>query len=140
MEDQRVFGKNLHKLLASLDMADESNMDQQEDESEAGKDEPDQGQAEAEDADGQDESGQSMDMEQSESSAEDLEEGTTDPSDAPSGEFEDEGDAGDAEEAAESRRPPTHAEASRGFDYKAFTTKNDETIAAEDLCLSLIHI
>ena len=134
VEDQRVFGKNLHKLLASLDMADESNMDQQEDESEAGKDEPDQGQAEAEDADGQDESGQSMDMEQSESSAEDLEEGTTDPSDAPSGEFEDEGDAGDAEEAAESRRPPTHAEATRGFDYKAFTTKNDETIAAEDLC------
>ena len=44
------------------------------------------------------------------------------------------GDAGDAEEAAESRRPPVHGADRRGPDYKAFTHKFDEIVHAEDLC------
>ena len=54
--------------------------------------------------------------------------------DAPSGEFPDESEAGDAEEASDSKRPPHTGHEHRGPDYKAFTQKFDEITSAEDLC------
>ena len=53
---------------------------------------------------------------------------------APSSELEDEGEAGDAEEAAESRPPQPQAPEKRGPDYKAFTTRFDEIVEADELC------
>ena len=53
---------------------------------------------------------------------------------APSSELEDEGEAGDAEEAAGNRPPQPQAQERRGPDYKAYTTKFDETVDADDLC------
>ena len=44
------------------------------------------------------------------------------------------GEAGDAEEAAESRPPQPQAPDKRGPDYKAFTTRFDEVVDADELC------
>ena len=54
--------------------------------------------------------------------------------DAPSAEFPDESDAGESEEAAENRPSPSSGAERRGPDYKAYTTKFDEVVNAEDLC------
>ena len=66
--------------------------------------------------------------------SDDADDGAIDTMDAPSSELEDEGDAGDAEEAAENRPPQTGAAEKRGPEYKAFATRFDEIVDAEDLC------
>ena len=53
---------------------------------------------------------------------------------APSSEFPDESEAGESEEAAENRPAPSSGAERRGPDYKAYTTKFDEVVDAEDLC------
>ena len=53
---------------------------------------------------------------------------------APSAELEDEGDAGDAEEAAENRPPQPQPQERRGPDYKIYTTRFDEVVDADELC------
>jgi cobaltochelatase CobT len=136
LEDQRAFGVSVHKLLAALDMADDSNFDQESEDEEAGDDKPDSGD-EAQNPDGeQDEGGEAVQTESAESSAEAMDESSMDAADAPTGEFEGEdSDLSDAEEPAEARRPPPpNRNEHLGTDYKAFTRRHDETIAAEDLC------
>jgi cobaltochelatase CobT len=132
--DQKAFARSVHRLLASLDMASESEADSEESEDSSEDNSPpenaDDAQGEGEEQDSKD----SMEMETSEDSADELEEGAMEAADAPSSEFPDESDAGDSEEAAENRpAPPSHQE-KRGPDYKAFTTKFDEVVNAEDLC------
>ena len=134
VEDQRAFGKAVHKLLNSLEMGDDSAIDREDenddsDQNETSDDSQDQsGEGE------QDESADSMDMQKSEDSTDEMEEGAMEADDAPSGEFPEEADSGEADEAAESRRPPSYAAEQRGPDYKAFTHKHDEILHAEDLC------
>ena len=53
---------------------------------------------------------------------------------APSSELDDEGEAGDAAEAAENRPPQPNPAERRGPDYKAFSTRFDEIVDAADLC------
>jgi cobaltochelatase CobT len=132
--DQRAFARSVHKLLDSLDMASDSLADSEEDDDQSGPDTPpDDG--DAEQGENQEEkSGEEMEMEASDESAEDLEEGAMEAADAPSGEFPDESDAGEADEAAESPPSPSSGKERRGPDYKAFTTRFDETIGAEELC------
>jgi cobaltochelatase CobT len=132
--DQRAFARSVHKLLASLDMASDSDADSQDEDGEADEDSaPDN--ADEGDAEGEDEqSSDSMEMESSDESSDELEEGAMEAADAPSGEFSDESDAGEADEAAESPPAPSIGADRRGPDYKAFTTRFDETIDAEDLC------
>jgi cobaltochelatase CobT len=132
--DQRAFARSIHKLLESLDMASDSPADSEEEDGEDGEDAP------ADDSDGADgeaqeeQSKDTMDMESSDDSADEIEEGAMEAADAPSGEFPDEAEAGEADEAAESKPSPSSGHDRRGPDYKAFTTKFDETINAEDLC------
>jgi cobaltochelatase CobT len=62
-------------------------------------------------------------------------EGAQEAADAPPGDFPDESELADAEEPAEASRPPVSRDGVRdGQGYKAYTTRFDETIAAEDLC------
>jgi len=132
--DQRAFARSVHKLLASLDMASDSDADSEDEEGESddktSPDNADDGEAEGEN----EQSSDSMEMESSDESADELEEGAAESADAPSGEFSDESEAGEADEAAESQPAPSLAADRRGPEYKAFTTKFDETINAEDLC------
>jgi len=136
VEDQRSFGKSIHKLLRSLDMMDETASDHDDTGDEAGDDDSDPNPEEQEGDGEQDESGDSMKMEKAEQSDDDMdEEGAMESEEAPSGEMPEDGDMGDADEAAESRRPPhSGAHEQRPPDYKAYVNRFDEIIAAEDLC------
>ena len=133
IEDQRGFGRLVHQVLSSLDMMDEAASDREQSEDESDK-EPDQSDAEQDEGGEQDAHGESVQMEQAADSDEAFDEGATESADAPAGEFPDEADAGDAEEASDSKRPPQGSHDHRGPDYKAFTHKFDETSSAEDLC------
>ncbi len=75
-----------------------------------------------------------MQREAADDTADDAEEGAIETVEAPSSELEDEGDTGEAEEAAESRPPQPSASEKRGPDYKAYTSRFDEIIDADELC------
>ena len=137
IENQLAFGRAIQKLLANLDMIDESSLDENEQAEQDGaagddEDKQDQDDAEGDDLEG---SGETMQVEKTDESTDDLEEGEMDASEAPSGEMLDEDGEGEEEDSRESRRPPTHGDLSpRAPDYKAFTHKFDEMVLAEELC------
>jgi cobaltochelatase CobT len=135
IEDQKAFARNVHKLLASLDMPSDSQAEQ-DDEREDSEDEqnpPDQ----PEESDGEGEENEykeSMEMESLQDSADELEEGAMEAADAPSAEYPEDSESGEAEEPSENRPAPSGPPDKRGPDYKAFTSKYDEVVGAEDLC------
>ncbi len=135
LEDQRGFARGVRELLASLDMADDANMDADDD------DQDEDGNGEGDDKDrneGDPDEQSSTDRGQAETSDEatdEMDDGATEAADATSGEMPDEADSADSEEAAESWRPPhSRGNEPRLTDYKAFSTKFDEVVAAPDLC------
>lgn len=134
IDDQFAFARNIRELLASLDMADDAHMDP--DEGDEGDNDEPQGEEESSDGEAQ----QQSDTEQAridamDSASDDMEDGATEADDAPSGELPDESESADAEEAGTARNPPkANADGWRGVAYKAYTTRFDETIAAEELC------
>jgi cobaltochelatase CobT len=136
IEDQRAFGHTVHKLLTALEMLDESSLDDNPEEDEKTTDQADEGDADVDGEQGEeDQSGQSREIEKSDDSAEATDESDVDSADAPTGEFEEEADFSDSEQAADPRRAPNPARGEqRGVDYKAFTKRFDEIVAAEDLC------
>jgi cobaltochelatase CobT len=132
IENQRDFGRLVHKLLASLEMADESSRDSEESEDE-GDDRPENSDSDQEGEGEQDHTGEAVQMEKAESD-QSMDEGASEAADAPAGEFPDETEGADAEDSAEGQRPPLGSNEARGPEYKAFTTRFDEVIHAEDLC------
>ena len=77
-----------------------------------------------------------MSTEDAEVSAEDMPEAAAEAVDAPTADMADDTDMGDAETPAEPQRPRhLGANEPRGPDYRAFTTKFDETIAPR-ICAS----
>lgn len=134
LEDQRHFGDAVHDLLDALEMGEDRSTDS-EDENEDGEEEQRKQQS------GEDgEAADSDDMQQtstddSQISAEDMPDAAAEAVDAPSADMADDTDMGDAETPGEPQRPRNFgANEPRGPDYRAFTPKFDETIAAEDLC------
>src|SRR5712692_7216841 len=124
VEDQRRYGDVVHDLLDSLEMGEERSHDSEEDEQESRDQDlrPDEagddGRAqESDDADG-------MSVEEAEVAVEELPESAAEAADAASADMPDNADMSDAETASEPRGP----------DYRAFTAKFDEIVAAEDLC------
>ena len=134
LEDQRAFAQSVHKLLAALEMGEESGSDNQDDDEaddesggESEQDEERQGDAERSD-DG-------MQSEKAEASSEEMDDTAMDSAEAPSGESSEEAEYSDAEQASDAKRAPMgKSNEYRGPDYKAFNRANDEIIAAEDLC------
>ena len=133
IEDQRAFGRLVQHMLASLDMIDDASQEREDSEDESDS-EPDDAEADDDSGSEQDAHGESVQAEQTADSDEEFDEGASEAADAPSGEFPDESDAGDAEEASDAKRPPLAGSDHRGPDYKAFTQKFDEITSAEDLC------
>ncbi len=134
LEDQRAFGRAVHKLLASLDMADPSASERDDSEDQDDSEQPDSN-PENQDGEGDDaESGQSMEFDSADSAADDMDEGVMESDDAPVGEAPEDSEAGESDEAAESRAPSQANNEQRGPGYKPFSVKFDETVAAEDLC------
>jgi cobaltochelatase CobT len=132
--DQRAYARLVRKVLSSLGLANDADADGEESDEEtednAPPEQPDETEGEGEDQSTQD----SMQREAADETTDDADEGAIDTVEAPSSELEDEGEAGDAEEAAETRPPQPHAPERRGPDYKAYTTRFDEIIDAEELC------
>jgi cobaltochelatase CobT len=132
--DQRAYAKLVRKLLSSLGLASDADADPEEsDEDTEDKTSPedsDESQGESEDQSTQD----SMQRETADETADDAEEGAVDTVEAPSSELEDEGETGEADEAAESRPPQSGGLEKRGPDYKAYTTRFDEIVDADELC------
>ena len=135
LENQRSFARSVRDLLSSLDMADEAPLDPEdddsEDESEGQDDEQQPSEGEAEEQ----AQGDRAEVEVTDESADELEDGATEAADAPSGELPEEAEDADSEEASESLRPPSPRPGdARGPDYRVYNARFDELIAAEDLC------
>jgi cobaltochelatase CobT len=134
--DQKSFGQAVHRLLASLDMADDSGFDPSAEEPESGEDNSNVGEnGENLDSDPED-AGEVTQAERAEAAAEAADEDTVEGGEAPSGEFEEEdGEFSEGDQPSEARRQSgSGRHDARGIDYKAFTRRFDEIISAEDLC------
>jgi len=133
IESQRDFARTIRELLSSLDMADEASLDSEDEENEE-ENESEQEQQQGEGESEQESQGDRAETEISEDSSDEMEEGASEDADGPSGELPDEADEADSENASESWRPPSRHNEGRGPDYKAFSTRFDEVVHAEDLC------
>jgi len=135
LENQHAFGKAVHKLLQSLDMMDEGATDENESGEEDGDSDPDANPENSEGEGQQEQTGDAVEMDSAEDSDDEMEDGMMESEDAPAGEMPEDAEMGDADEASESKRPPMHGgDGNRGPNYKAYLTKFDEVIQAEDLC------
>jgi len=133
VEDQRQFSDVVHDLLDALEMGEDRSHDS-EDEDEGEEDRRKQESDEDGEAADSDEM-QRMSMEDTQVSSEDMPDATAEAAEAPTADMADDTDLGDAETPGEPQRPRHFgANEPRGPDYRAFTGKFDETIAAEDLC------
>src|SRR5579885_302974 len=134
VEDQRQFGDVVHDLLDALEMGDDRSSDSEDEEDEGDEERRKQEQGEDGEAADSDDM-QRMSAEDTEVSAEDMPDAAAEAVDAPSSDMADDADMGDAETPGEPQRPRQFgANEPRGPDYRAFTVKFDETIAAEELC------
>ncbi len=135
IEDQRAFARSVRDLLSSLDMADETPFDPEDDENDDEGESQDDEQTPQEGEAEEQSQGDRAEIETSEEGSDDIEEGAQESADAPSGELPDEAEEAEAEEAGESWRPPQRADnAPRGPDYRVFNARFDEVVHAEDLC------
>ena len=135
IEDQRAFAGAVHKLLTALEMIDEGSLDSNPEEENGGAGEPDGAEDNQPQEGAEDHTGDASRSETAEASSDLMEESEIDAAGAPAGEIEEEGELNAAEEAGDMRRqqPPPRAEL-HGTDYKAFSKKYDEVVAAQDLC------
>ncbi len=133
IENQKSFAHIVQRLLSNLDMsgAEQSSEAESEDENEEAPQNPDESEGEE---DRKDQASSASDMDAAMASEEQQQEGESESAEAPYGETQDESDAGDSEEASDARRPHLPASERSGSDYKAYTTKFDEIVRAEELC------
>lgn len=134
IDDQRAFAEAMHELLTSLDMGDEEAPDLDEDENEE-KDEQEQNQSDEQNAAEGKDAEEGSTPEDSKLAADEMSEQAAEAEEAPSSERPDDFDSMDARDAAEAWRPRDSGKNEpRGPVYRAYTTKFDEIVAAEDLC------
>jgi cobaltochelatase CobT len=135
IEDQRAFAVAVHKLLTALEMIDEGSLGNDPEEENDGTGEPDGAEDNRSEEGAEDQTGDASRSETTEASSDLMEDSEIDAADAPTGEFEGEAELSPTGEPGDPRQPqpPPRAEA-RGSDYKAFTKKYDEVVAAQDLC------
>ena len=134
LEDQRQFGDAVRDLLDSLEMGEDHSSDSEEDEEQGDEEEKKQDKGEDGDASESDDMQRSS-MEDTQASADDMPDSAAEAAEAASAEMADDSDMGDSETPGEPQRPRHFGDNQpKGPDYRAFTVKFDETIAAEDLC------
>lgn len=134
VEDQRSFALAVHKVLTALDMVDEGSLDSASDEVEH-TDEPDNGKQTDRGQSKEDHTADASRSERAEATPDATDEYERDAADAPAGEFEGEAEQGPSEEPGAPRsQTPGKRVASRDLDYKVFSRKYDEVVAAQDLC------
>jgi cobaltochelatase CobT len=134
LEDQRRFGDAVHDMLDALDMGEDRSHQDDEDEDQGDEQErrKDDQSGDGEASDSEDAQGLSAD--DADASVEETPDSSAEAIDAPSAEMADDTEMGDADSAAEPWRPRHGSNEPRGPDYRPFTMRFDETVAAEDLC------
>lgn len=137
LDNQEAFAKATRDLIADLEMADElgddpnSSDDDQENDEEQQSDTQEEMDAEKEQTTGSDEASPDED----EASGEEQEAGEMDATNSSGEDMFDEDDADEAEMPGEAQRPDLpFSNLPPVSDYKTFNEKDDETIAAEELC------
>jgi cobaltochelatase CobT len=132
VDDQVAFADAVRDLIASLDMGDELGSetgDDDQDDSEAGNADESEGAAD------ESESADAAAPQEVEASADEAEAGEGESTEADAEDMTDDGDMSDTRDTGEARRASTpFSNLPPMIDYKAFTTRFDETIRAEDLC------
>jgi cobaltochelatase CobT len=135
IENQKAFAHFVHKLLAALDMGEDAGSDSEDSEDDNEDNSQNEGEQDEERQGDAERSDDGMQTDKAEASSEDLDETAMDSAEAPSGEVDEEAASSDAETSSDANRSPgAGRNESRGPDYKAYSRKSDETIAAEDLC------
>jgi cobaltochelatase CobT len=134
IEDQQHFGEVVHDMLDALDMGEDRSRDD-DDEDEEGDDDKRQ-QEQGQDGEGaESDESQSMSADEQQTTTDEVPENAAEAVDAQTADMADDADMGDAESPGEPQRPRNSGRNEpRGPDYRAFTMKFDETVAAEDLC------
>ncbi|MBX9908229.1 MAG: cobaltochelatase subunit CobT [Beijerinckiaceae bacterium] len=135
VEDQRAFARTVRDMLASLDMAEQSSQGDDAEDDQDDKDSASEDQQQQEGEAQQESAGDRSETEVSDDATEELQEGASEAADAPAGDWEEEDENSDSEEAGEAPRPRESKPNDRPVtDYKAYTQKFDEIITAEELC------
>ncbi|MBN9443975.1 cobaltochelatase subunit CobT [Bosea sp. (in: a-proteobacteria)] len=135
IEDQRGFARTVRDMLAALDMADQTAQGDDADEDEDNQDQSSEDQQQQEGESDQESGSERSEVEVSEDATEELQDGASESTDAPAGDWEEEDENSESEEAGEAPRPREGKNDGRlATDYKAYTTKFDETVTAEELC------
>jgi cobaltochelatase CobT len=133
VEDQRLFADAVHDMLDALEMGEDRSRDTEEEEDE-GEDDRRQQEAGEEGEAAESDDMQRASMEDTQISAEDMPDAASEAVDAPNADMAEDTEMGDAETPGEPQRPRFGANEPRGPDYRAFTSKFDEMVPAEELC------
>jgi cobaltochelatase CobT len=134
IENQARFGDVVHDLLDALDMGEDRSSEADEDEADQGNQERQKEQSGKEGEGAQSDDTQAR-IDEAEASGEDISDAAAEAAESLSAEMSDDAEMGDSEAPAEPRRPRRHGQNEpRGPDYRPFTSKFDEVVAAEDLC------
>jgi cobaltochelatase CobT len=134
IDNQSRFGDVVHDLLDDLDMGEDRSTEADEEEGAEGEQDKRKDQS-GEDGEGEQSEDAEAQVDEAEVSGEEMSDTTAESSEALSAEMSDDAEMGDSEAPAEPRRPRRQgANEPRGPDYRPFTGKFDETVAAEDLC------
>jgi cobaltochelatase CobT len=135
IDDQKAYARIIRDMLVRLDMADEAlpapdeDMEDDQDDNSDDENDPDQGEADKE------QQGERGEVEVSDEAMEEMEEGATDSADAPPGDWREDDEQPEADEAGDAPRSRDGKPQERpGSDYKAYLNKFDEVIEAEELC------
>ncbi len=134
LDDQRRFGDAVHDLLDALDMGEDRTRDEEDEEDEGDEQEQRKDDKSGEGDASDTEDAQRLSAEEADASLEESPDSAAEAMDAPTAEMADDSEMGDADSAAEPWRPRHGLNEPRGPDYRPFTGRFDETIAAEDLC------
>jgi len=134
IDNQARFGDVVHDLLDDLDMGEDRSSEADEEEGAEGEQDKRKDQS-GEDGEGEQSEDAEAQVDDAEVSGEEMSDTTAESSEALSAEMSDDAEMGDSEAPAEPRRPRRQgANEPRGPEYRPFTGKFDEIVAAEDLC------
>ena len=104
VEDQRAFARTVRDMLASLDMAEQSSQGQDDEEDEDDQDQSSEDQQQQDGEAEQESAGERSETEVSDDATDELQDGASEATDAPAGDWDEEDENSDAEDAGEAPR------------------------------------
>ncbi len=132
VDDQAAYGRISRSILKDLDMADDTDVEGDEESEDGGEDQPDTSDSDEEGGEADPQEGASSERtEASDADAESTEEQSAQMDDAQDIDDEEDADTGEAKKPV---RPDFKDPGTAEPAYKVYTTAHDETVEAEELC------